>query len=306
VAVGDALGVAVEFRSRATISACPVTNMIGYGTYNMPPGTWSDDSSMTFCLGEALTEKDFNLNSIAKNFLKWTNEAYWTAGGVVFDIGNTTIRSIRSLESGVEPQNVGGKEYVDNGNGSLMRIAPLLFHIYDKRYNERFNTIKDVSSITHGHDISIVSCYYYLEFLREIKKGAMDKISIYHFLKTKIKSHLLEAYISEKDIMKFDRLLEGNIYECPEEEIRSTGYVLDSLEASIWCLLTTKSYSDAVLKAVNLGDDTDTTAAITGALAGLLYGYDNIPEEWINTIARKEDIEDLANRIYNNLNKNKK
>jgi len=295
VAVGDALGVPVEFNSRQTIRKNPVTDMRGYGTYNQPPGTWSDDSSLTFCLAEALTS-DFDLNTIAKNFVKWVFENFWTPRGNVFDIGITTREAIDRLAKGVQPDLAGGFDVSSNGNGSLMRILPLLFHLMKKPIDERYEITKQVSSITHGHIRSVIACFYYLEFARQIFLGR-DKFEIYNNLQTEITSYLSGLSIDSSEIALFARLLEQNIYELKEENIFSNGYVLHTLEASIWCLLTTGNYNDAVLKAVNLGDDTDTSGAVAGGLAGLLYGFDNIPEKWIDQIARQHDIENLAERL---------
>ncbi|MBM4176754.1 MAG: ADP-ribosylglycohydrolase family protein [Ignavibacteria bacterium] len=295
VAVGDALGVPVEFKSRDTIRKNPVTDMIGYGTYNLPAGTWSDDSSLTFCLAEALTQ-DFNLNVIGQNFVKWYHENYWTPHGNVFDIGIATRQAILRLARGEKPELAGGFDESDNGNGALMRILPLLFYILDKQINERYDITKKVSSITHGHIRSVIACFYYLEFAKQIFDGK-DKFKIYGNLQTEISNHLKRLSINPKEIALFDRLLKSEIYKLDEEEIQSSGYVLHTLEASIWCLLTTDNYKEAVLKAVNLGSDTDTTGAVTGGLAGLLYGFDNIPKNWIDQIARKKDLENLTERL---------
>jgi len=295
VAIGDALGVPVEFKSRQTLQQNPVTDMMGYGTYNQPPGTFSDDSSLTFCLAESLTE-GFDLNVIAQKFVAWARDGYWTAGGDVFDIGGATSNAIRRLQDGVHPDLAGGTKETDNGNGSLMRIAPLLFYIWDKPIDERFRMTQQVSAITHGHIRSVIACFYYLEFAR-LLLHKKDKFEIYKTLQTEVSDFLLLQSINPDEIMLFHRLLVHNIHHFPEERISSSGYVIDTLEASIWCLLTTGTYREAVLKAVNLGKDTDTTAAVTGGLAGLLYGYDNIPKEWRTQIARRDDIERLAERL---------
>ena len=295
VAVGDALGVPVEFNSRQTITQNPVTGMIGFGTYNLPAGTWSDDSSLTFCLAEALTQ-DFDLNTIGQNFVKWYQDDFWTPRGRVFDIGIATRQAIARLAKGEQPEFAGGFDETDNGNGSLMRILPLLFHVQDKPINERYEITKKVSSITHRHIRSVIACFYYLEFARQLFLGK-DKFETYTSLKTEITNHLISISINHKEIVLFDRLLKNDIHKQTADEIQSSGYVLHTLEASIWCLLTTDNYKEAVLKAVNLGDDTDTTGAVTGGLAGLLYGLDNIPTNWINQIARKDDIENLAERL---------
>ena len=295
VAVGDALGVPFEFKNREDLLPNPVTDMIGYGTHQVPPGTFSDDSSLTFCLAEALTQ-DFDLNTIAQNFIAWCNDNYWTATGVVFDIGNATQDAICRLSKGVKPDLAGGRTVYSNGNGSLMRILPLVLFLRGKKSHERFEITKQVSSITHRNIRCVIACYYYLEFARQLLEGK-DKFEIYENLKQEISDDLLFFADIPSEVSYFDRLLKGNIYKLREDEIKSGGYVVDTLEASIWCLLTTHNYKEAVLKAVNLGADTDTTGAVTGGLAALLYGFDNIPKSWIAQIARGSDIEDLALRL---------
>ena len=299
VAVGDALGVPVEFKSRQTISTNPITDMIGYGTYHLPAGTWSDDSSLTFCLAEALTQ-NFDLNVISQNFVKWTHENYWTPHGNVFDIGIATRQAISKLARGERPELAGGFDVSSNGNGSLMRISPLLFYLLDKSINERYEITKQVSSITHGHIRSVIACFYYLEFARQLFERK-DKFEIYKNLQLEITDHLTSLSINQTEIALFDRLLKSDIHKLDEDQIHSSGYVLHTIEASIWCLLTTDNYKDAVLKAVNLGEDTDTTGAVTGGLAGILYGLENIPPKWITQIARKDDIENLAERLAKNI-----
>ena len=295
VAVGDALGVPAEFKSREYLRENPVNDMTGFGTHKVPAGTFSDDGSLTFCLAEALTQ-EFDLNTIGQNFVRWCNDNYWTATGVVFDIGNATQEAMCRLESGIQPEKAGGKAANSNGNGSLMRILPLVFYLLDKKSHERFEITKQVSSITHGHIRSVIACYYYLEFARQLLDGK-DKLEIYRDLQQEISDDLLFFADIPSEIALFDRLLKGNIHELTEDKLQSTGYVLHTLEASIWCLLTTENYKNAVLKAVNLGDDTDTTGAVTGGLAGLLYGYGNIPKNWIRKIARRDDIENLSGRL---------
>jgi len=294
VSIGDALGVPVEFKSREIISQNPVKDMIGFGSYNLPAGTFSDDSSLTFCLAESLTQS-FSLQNVADKFILWFRSNYWTPYGNIFDIGNATREAILKVEKGCVPELAGGLEDSQNGNGSLMRILPLIDLTKDLPIEERFLLTKKVSSITHGHIRSIIACFYYLEFARQIILGT-EKTSIYEIVRTDVLDFLKRIGISESEIIIFKRLLFDDIIKLRENEIKSKGYVVHTLEASIWCLLTTNDYSSAVLKAVNLGEDTDTTAAVTGGLAGLLYGFDTIPTKWINQLARKEDILDLAER----------
>lgn len=295
LAVGDALGVPVEFRSRDGLRNNPVTDMIGHGTHNQLPGTWSDDSSLVFCLAEALTT-GFDVALIASHFIDWRYKNFWTPRGHVFDIGNGTHMAIHRLKAGVEPTLAGGFFEDDNGNGSLMRILPLVFYYKDKTIEERFELAKAVSSITHGHIRSIIACFYYLEFARLILLQK-DKMEIYISLYETLPDFLKGLRISSEEIDKFRRLFKEDIFYLGESNIHSSGYVVHTLEASIWCVLTTDNYSDAVLKAVNLGNDTDTTGAVTGGLAGLMYGLEGIPSKWVEQLARKGDIDDLAERL---------
>ena len=295
VAVGDALGVPVEFRSREELRKDPVLGMRGYGTHQQPPGTFSDDSSLTFCLAEALTE-GFDLHTIGQNFVRWHRKGFWSAHGKIFDIGGITWRAISRIQSGVDPEMAGDDGDWSNGNGSLMRIMPLLFHIAEMPVEERYRLTRQVSGLTHRHIRSVISCFILLEFARYIATG-MDKSEAYKSLRTVTAGQLGSFRISDVETGHFSRILKGNIHDLPEEKIRSSGYVVDTLEAAIWCLMKTKNYSAAVLKAVNLGRDTDTTAAVTGGLAGLLYGHETIPEEWMDVLARRKDIENLVLRL---------
>jgi len=299
VAVGDALGVPVEFMNREQLAKNSETNMRADGTYFQPAGTWSDDSSLTFCLAEALT-KDFDIQLIGQHFVSWYTENYWTARGEVFDIGFATRQAIERIAKGERAELAGGFDINSNGNGSLMRILPLLFYLYQKPISERFEICKKVSSITHGHIRSVIACFYYLEFARQLLMK-QHPFEIYRNLQSEVTNHLETLSINKSEIALFDRLLKGNIYKLEASEILSSGYVIHTLEASIWCLLTTENYKDAVLRAVNLGEDTDTTAAVTGGLCGIWYGFDGIPKKWIAELAGEKAIDNLAKRLANKL-----
>lgn len=297
ISVADALGVPVEFMDRQFLKAKPVTTMLSGGSHQQPLGTWSDDSSLTFCLADSLT-LNFNLEKIAKSFLRWVEEDYWRPRGEIFDIGIATRKSIFNLYDGVSPELSGGESELDNGNGALMRILPLVFFTFDKNMDERFIYTKKVVSITHRHVRSIIACFYYLEFARYLLQG-LDKFESYTCLQKEIPAYLTTLSIPQTEIAPFCRLFEQDIAQFSENEIESSGYVLHTLEASIWCLLNNDTYSSTVLNAVNLGEDTDTTAAVVGGLAGLLYGIESIPQEWINVLAKKEEIEQLSKKFFN-------
>jgi ADP-ribosyl-[dinitrogen reductase] hydrolase len=309
LSVGDALGVPVEFYSREKLHRSPVKEMKGYGSWNQPPGTWSDDSSLAFCLAEGLTS-EYKLEIIAENFIKWLRNGYWGAHYKVFDVGGATRAAIERVINGTSPTVSGGFMDFDNGNGSLMRIMPLLFYVKDMPIKTRYEKTKEVSTITHAHFRSVFACFIFLEMARGIFNGKdkyeayrtmQDKYEAYRTMQENVMQFVKKEQFNPDEINLFTRILKKEISDEPESSINSGGYVLDTLEASIWCILNTNSYSNAVLKAVNLGHDTDTTGCVTGALAGLLYGFDAIPKEWLDQIARKNDILDLCKRLNKQL-----
>ncbi|KAA0129812.1 ADP-ribosylglycohydrolase family protein [Chryseobacterium sp. SN22] len=300
VCVGDALGVPVEFKSRETLKSFPITDMQEFGSWNQPKGTWSDDSSLTLCLAESLT-KGYNLEKIGESFVKWVKYGHWAAHGRLFDIGGTTRHSIARLIKGESARFSGNIFEEDNGNGSLMRILPLAFYLKgEENIESLYRTVKEVSSITHGHFRSVFACFVYVVFAVELIKGK-NKEEAYAYTKKIVLEFAEGQGFNPKEIQLFARILKSDISQYPEDEISSGGYVLHSLEASLWCLLNSESYAEAVLKAVNLGEDTDTTGAITGGLAGIYYGFEAIPEEWVEVLARKEDIKELCEKLNNRL-----
>ncbi|MEL6557500.1 MAG: ADP-ribosylglycohydrolase family protein [Bacteroidota bacterium] len=302
VATGDALGVPFEFSTREAMLKNPATDMIGFKVHNQLPGTWSDDSSMTFCLAEALL-KDYNLSRVAQNFINWKNSAYWSARGTVFDIGMTTSRAISRLEKIISKNNAEdfsllryeAEEY-DNGNGSLMRILPLIFETYGKELQSQFEIIWANSSLTHRHIRAAMACMIYLKMAENLIK-TQNKIQAYQQTRNEINQlwDLMNFAAAERE--NFKRVIQTDITSYQEKTIMSGGYVIESLEASLWSLLITDSYESAVLKSINLGHDTDTTGAITGGLAGIYYGWQNIPQYWIVNLARLEDILDLGDKL---------
>ena len=298
-AVGDALGVPYEFRDREKMGKQPAIEMRGYGTWNQPTGTWSDDSSLAFCLAESLT-KGYDLNDIAQNFINWNNNGYWGAHHKLFDIGNATRFAIEMLQKGISPLLSGGMDEDDNGNGSLMRILPIMFYIKDLSIDERYIKVKEVSSITHAHFRSVFACFIYIEYALQLLHGK-SMYDAYSEMQKIVNDFIQRNDFNKLEIEKFKRILVYDILMEKESDIFSSGYVLHTLEASLWCLFASESYAEAVLKAVNLGADTDTTACVTGGLAGLLYGYESIPSTWLDVIARKKDIEDLCKRFNKNI-----
>jgi ADP-ribosyl-[dinitrogen reductase] hydrolase len=296
--VGDALGVPVEFASRAELQDAPVVDMYSPNRWNQLPGTWSDDSSLTFCLVDALCE-GFSLDKIADSFCRWYYEQAWTARGKVFDIGITTQMALEKLHRGVPPLQAGDTVERSNGNGSLMRILPLAYYHRQLDLSSLLERVHQVSCITHAHPRSQMACGIYISIAIALLQG-YDPREAYELGLERVEP-LYQQPPFIQEYSHFERVFSRNIDQLPMAEINSEGYVIDTLEASLWCLLQSSSYPEAVLKAVNLGEDTDTTGAVTGGLAGIYYGYANIPPEWLEVIPRKEDIIALATRLEGTL-----
>lgn len=282
-AVGDALGVPVEFSYRAELRENPVTDMRGYGTFHVPAGSWSDDTSMSLCALEALAKAEFRWEDVMENFAKWLYDDAFTPENRTFDAGGTCAAAIQAYKAHGDFRTCGRTDAGSNGNGSLMRIIP--FALYDAE-NRAF--IEQASALTHAHMRSKIACVIYsflLSALLEKKSKAAVREAI---------QRAQQLYGADPEWKYYAPLL--TIAQREESRIRSSGYVADTLEAALWCLLTTDSYTECVLKAVNLGNDTDTVAAVAGGLAGALYGFDAIPEQWLTRLIRREYIEALCTR----------
>lgn len=294
--VADALGVPVEFRSRTVLDADPVTEMRGYGTYNQPPGTWSDDSTMTWCTVESLTlRQTCDTEDMAERFVRWMMSGYMTPYDELFDIGNATREALeRYRTEAVWAKFAGLTREQSNGNGSLMRILPMAFYTRDMEVDERDRLVAEVSSITHRHPRSILACLIYVEIALRL----LDGLSAAEAYRAGIAA-IDQRYAEHEERSAFERVLNGGLANLRREEIRSSGYVVDTLEAALWCLLTTGSYREAALKAVNLGEDTDTTGAVVGGLAGILYGEAGIPEEWLSQITKLDELQRLCTQFEN-------
>ena len=299
-AAGDALGVPVEFETREWLQENPVKGMLGFMRYNQPPGTWSDDSSMVFCTAESLCN-GYSLENIALNYSKWKNERFWTPRGRVFDIGIQTNKAIeridRYLEMGIriKPIPEEGVNEKENGNGSLMRILPLAFFLKDTPLDQKYRIVREVSSLTHAHARAVIGCFMYVQFISGLLEG-FDKHRAYTELRDLIPGFCREQ-VDTCEYEQYSRILFHNIAEFPESSIRSSAYVLHTLEACLWCVMRNNNFRDTLLQAVNLGEDTDTVAALTGGIAGMIYGMEQIPEDWISVLARKADIFNLATRF---------
>ena len=294
-AIGDALGVPVEFKKRPELKEKPIKGMIGNGTYKQPAGTWSDDTSMEIALINALIDcASIDYDAIMSNFIEWWQDDKFTATDVCFDIGSTTQGALENSLYGFEPTDCGLKEANCNGNGSLMRFLPVAFlaYKYELDLTDQFSLVRDMSSLTHGHPIAIMGCYIYVSFVRSLLNGGKLEDAYYEI------QHINYAQFFDEETRKvYRRILDDEIGKLEEDDIQSDGYVVHTLEAALWSLYNTHDYKNAVLTAVNLGNDTDTVGAITGSMAGILYGYETIPSKWIDQLQKVEKLLDLSDEF---------
>ena len=295
--IGDAMGVPIEFVSRTKLQKEPVTTMQGYGSYfDIPEGTWSDDTAMTLATLDSLIEcESINYKDMADKFLNWIDHAQYTATNKVFDIGITTKYALAryKLEK-LEPTLCGGTKISENGNGSLMRMLPIALYTYYKKLDDEeiITIVKNTSSITHAHEISHLGCYIYVKYIHYLLTGS-NKVESYQ----QVSELNYEKYFTQDSINEYQRILKNNIQDLSIDDIISSGYVRHTLESVLWTILTTDNYKDAIIKAINLGEDTDTIGAITGSIAGLIYGYDTFPKELLSKLRRLDYLEELSNNF---------
>ena len=316
VVVGDALGCPVQFESRKEVARHPVTGMRGYGTFNLPEGSLTDDSSMTIALLESIRRVgSIDLDDIMGNFMKWLYDGEFTPYGYSFDVGRGTMQAINRYKKNHKAKKCGGDEDWNNGNGSLMRILPACIYCCQKQSvgdiggdskadskgglsdQDAIGIIHSVGGLTHAHIRSNIACGLYYFMVKQILTGDGS-------LKDRLQAGIsqgfsfYDSYLSDKENLHYyDRLQDLSSFSTvPADKIKSSGYVVDTLEAAVWSLITTDHFDQVLLKAVNLGEDTDTVAAIAGGLAGLYYGYDAIPADWLSAIKRRDWIEEMCSK----------
>lgn len=288
LAVGDALGAAVEFSPRGAFP--PVEDMRGGGPFGLPPGAWTDDTSMALCLATSLLERGgFDPKDQMDRYVRWWREGYWSSTGVCFDIGMTTRAALARYEATGEPF-AGSADPWSAGNGCLMRLAPVLLYFFpDTKAAVHFGG--ESARTTHGTVECIAACRLFASILCRALAG-------------KSKDEVLSSPFPELTYPggsplppTVAALAQGAWRKKSEDEIRGSGYVVESLEAALWCFHRSISFEDAVLRAVNLGQDADTTGAVTGQIAGAYYGARAIPPRWRKALHLGDTLEGLARAL---------
>lgn len=279
LACGDAVGTTVEFRDRG--SFVPLVDMVGGGPFDLQRGEWTDDTSMALCLAESLIEcSGFDAGDQMRRYVRWMRDGLWSVKGYCFDIGITTSAALRRFERNGMPY-AGVGEGVAAGNGCIMRLAPVPMFFADDR-DEAVRLSGESSRTTHGAAECVDACRLLGAMIVDALHGR-SKLDI-------LTRHGLHDLASER----LNRIADGGYLDFTSAQIEGSSYVVDSLEAALWCFAHTESYEAAVLAAANLGDDADTTAAVCGQLAGAFYGAAAIPERWRTWLAMRDDLHRLA------------
>jgi len=282
LACGDAVGTTLEFKPRGSFE--PITDMIAGGPFNLEPGQWTDDTSMALCLAESLIERNgFDQLDQMERYVRWYRTGYLSSTGVCFDIGGTTASALRRFEKTRDPFS-GPTDSNSAGNGSLMRLAPVPLFFFPDRDAMIFYA-GESSRTTHGAQECIDACRFFASILFNALSGKDKERVLFDHDESIVESRAI------KEILK------GSYKGKAEDQIKGSGYVVESLEAALWCFYTTNTFKNAALKAANLGDDADTTAAICGQVAGAYYGASSIPEKWVRELTMHEEILSYAAKI---------
>lgn len=293
LAVGDALGTTLEFKSPGTFQ--PLQDMVGGGPFDLKPGQWTDDTSMALCLGESLLEcKGFDARHQMERYCRWWREGYLSATGTCFDIGTTVSGSLGRFERSGDPFS-GATDSRMAGNGSLMRLAPVPVYFAKMGTREAVARAAESSRTTHGAATAVDACRYMAALIVGALAGASkDELLAPRFAPSDApdlwNEHLLDPAV--------DAVAGGSFRTKPAGAIRGTGYVVASLEAALWAFARSDSFAEGALLAVNLGDDADTTGAVYGQLAGAFYGESGIPARWLERLHMRGEIAGMAEQLW--------
>lgn len=290
LAIGDAMGAPVEFKSPGTFK--PVTTFQGGGNFGLNRGEWTDDTSLALCLAESLVEcGGFSLADQLKRYRDWYLEGHLSCTGFCFDIGSTTRKALDAFES-TGKTDCGQKYPGSASNGSLMRLAPVPL-AFSKNPVQAIELSGESSKATHALTVCADACRYFGALIVGAVQGTSKEALLSPMFSP------VKQYWDESPLVKeISDVANGSFRMKQPPEIRGGGYVKDSLEAALWAFASTDNFHDGCLAAVNLGDDADTTGAIYGQLAGVYYGIGGIPDEWVNGLAKQDLITGFADRLY--------
>ena len=293
-AVGDAMGFPTEFSRRDELLKNPVLEMIDSPDVGQPAGSWSDDTAMEIAtIDSFIHKKCFDYKDIMDRWVKWISESEYTPTGVTFDIGRTCLKAIKKYCNGSAPLQCGSTSINENGNGSLMRILPVALYAYTRNLDDiSIQRLTDeMSSLTNAHEVSRLGCYIYVQFVICLLKE-YEKEDAYRYVQD-----LDYSSYNVNSINLYTRILDGQIEGQILDDIKSTGYIVDTLECVLWIFMNARNYKEAIIASTNIGGDTDTIGAIVGSMAGIYYGIDSIPSKWLDKLQRKEYLVELTSKF---------
>ena len=301
-AVGDAFGVPAEFLSRKDVRALDLREMVGSDSKKplssrwggiIPAGSWSDDTSMTVASMSSFIRNGGGVDyeDQMRQFLRWWNESEYCCLDAPFGLGENISAAFYRYQMGRPALECGGRGFMDNGNGALMRILPFSLHCIFRHLNEQetVRVVSNGSAVTHGHDISKMSCFIWTEFLRSLSDGSGVEAAVDH-----VEALPYRQWFSEEALDALDVIIKKETRQLTENYIGQTGYVVDTLYSALYSLYHANDFEKSILNAVNLGYDTDTAGAVTGMAAGMLYGLAGIPERWMEALRKRDDLENIA------------
>jgi ADP-ribosyl-[dinitrogen reductase] hydrolase len=282
LAAGDAVGTSVEFSPRGTFR--PLSDMVGGGPFHLKAGQWTDDTSMALCLATSLVEcRGFEARDQMERYWDWYRNGAYSSTGGCFDIGSTVRLALQRYKTTDEPFS-GSIDPYSAGNGSIMRLAPVVMAYYPHQQSI-WHYAAESSHTTHAAPECLDACRLLGDILYQALSGAGKAETLLNTSPERLASEKIQS------------IARGDYREKTDANIRGTGYVVESLEAALWCFWVTDSFEEAILKAANLGDDADTTAAICGQVAGAFYGESGIPNRWLEKLTMREEIASLADEL---------
>ena len=293
-AVGDAMGFPTEFSKREELLQNPVIEMIDSPDVGQPAGSWSDDTAMEIATIDSFIQKKcFDYKDIMDKWVKWISKSEYTPTGVAFDIGRTCLKAIKKYCNGTAPLQCGSTSMNENGNGSLMRILPVALYAYSKNLDDISirKLANEVSSLTHAHEISRLGCYIYVQFIVCLLKGKTKEEAYKYIQGLDYRSFTVDS------MNRYTRILDEQIEVQILDNIKSSGYIVDTLECAMWIFMNAQHYKEAIIASTNIGGDTDTIGAIVGSMAGIYYGFESIPSNWLDKVQRKDYLIELVDRF---------
>ena len=281
-AVGDAMGFPTEFSKREELLQNPVIEMIDSPDVGQPAGSWSDDTAMEIATIDSFIQKKyFDYKDIMDKWVKWISKSEYTPTGVAFDIGRTCLKAIKKYCNGTAPLQCGSALYA-----------------YSKKLDDTsiHKLTNEVSSLTHAHEVSRLGCYIYVQFIINLLKGKTKEEAYKHIQDLDYRSFTIDS------INQYTRILNEQIEVQILENIKSTGYIVDTLESAMWIFMNAQHYKEAIIASTNIGGDTDTIGSIVGSMAGIYYGFESIPFNWLDKLQRKDYLIDFVDRFEKSVN----